>query len=106
MDPPCSYLLQRIMANVSELDGQLYSRNLKHVGVDILKISWIKNIQIQQEAKSTITPFSAGSKVVYMMEDESRSVVAEATPDFYAKKVSLDHIYHHWGDRERGLPAP
>jgi len=35
MDPPCSSLLQGIMANVSEPDGQLYSRNLTNM--DVLK---------------------------------------------------------------------
>ena len=75
MDPPCSSHLQGIMAYVSELDGQLYSRNLTNVGVDVLKYilqekGGFKNIQIQQEAKSTNAPFSAGSKVAYIMEDE------------------------------------
>ena len=47
------------------------------------------NLQIQPEAKSTITPCSAGSKVVHMMENESGSIAVEATPDFYARMVSL-----------------
>jgi len=71
-------------------------RNLTNVGVDILKYilqekGGFKNIQIQQEAKSTITHFSAGSKAIYMMEDESGSIVPEATPDFYARSLS-DHL--------------
>jgi len=49
--------------------------------------AWM-SLQIQPEAKSTITPCSAGSKVVYMMEDESGSIVIEATPDFYVRKVA------------------
>ena len=78
------------MANVSEL----YSRNLTNIGVDILKYILqekvgFKNLQIQPEAKSTISPCSAGSKVVYMMEDKSGGIVIEATPDFYVRKVTL-----------------
>ena len=93
MDPPCSSLLQGIMANVSELGGPLYSRNVTNIGVDILKYilqekAGFKNLQIQLEAKSTITPCSEGSKVIYMMEDKSGSIVIEATPDFYVRKVA------------------
>ena len=80
------------MANVSELGGPLYSRNLTNIGVDILKYILekvgFKNLQIQPEAKSTISPCSAGSKVVYMMEDKSGGIVIEATPDFYVRKVT------------------
>ena len=94
MDPPCSYLLQRIMANVSELDGQLYSRNLTNVGVDVLKYilqekGGFKNIQIQQEAKSTNAPFSAGSKVAYIMEDEEWKHSCWGDTWFLCLEVSL-----------------
>jgi len=93
MDPPCSSLLQGIMANVSELGGPRYSGNLTNIGVDILKYilhdkAGFKNLQIQPEAKSTITPSSAGSKVVYTMEDKSGSLTIEATPDFYVRKFA------------------
>ena len=64
------------------------------------------NLQIQPEAKSTITPRSAGSKVVYMMENESGSIAVEATTDSYARMVSLIKIHYHWGDWEYGLRAP
>ena len=63
---------------------ELDKRWCRHFEIYLTRKRWIKNIQIQQEAKSTITPFSAGSKVVCVVEDESGSVVAEVMPDFYA----------------------
>jgi len=93
MDPPCSPLLQGIMANVSELGGAQYSGNLTNIGIEILKYilhdkAGFRNLQIQPEAKSTITATSAGSKVVYTMEDKNGTLTVEATPDFYVQKFA------------------
>ena len=93
--------LQSIISSAAELGGDMMGGNLTNCGVELLKLIFNlggkKNIMVCPEATST--PTHAGSKVVYEIGIGEETICVEATPDFYARRLS-EYIYLLIGECE------
>lgn len=84
--------LGRVMANASELQGDVCSGNLGNIAVElklILEHGGLKHLQVQVEGKSKAC--GVGSKVTYIFGSEDDIIYVEGTPDFYVRTTNPFH---------------
>ena len=93
--------LQSIISSAAELGGDMKGGNLTNCGVELLKLIFNlggkTNIMVCPEATSTAA--HGGSKVVYEIGIGEETICVEATPDFYARRLS-EYVYLLIGECE------
>ena len=101
LEPSFAISLQHIISSAAELGGDMKGGNLTNCGVELLKLIFNfggkKNIMVCPEAKTNAA--KAGSKVVYEIGIGEKTICVEATPDFYARRLS-EYVYLLIGECE------
>ena len=101
LEPSFASSLQSIISSAAELGGNMKGGNLTNCGVELLKLIFDfggkTNIMVCPEATSTAA--HGGSKVVYEIGVEEETICVEATPDFYARRLS-EYVYLLIGECE------